>query len=69
MNKIPKNNNKKTEILYFIEHINISDAASQNMKHTSDITESSEGLTSTTVSRTSLLWWSVLCPGGKENSV
>lgn len=34
---------------------------------TSETTVSSEGLTSTTVSRTSLLWWRVLCPvGGKK---
>lgn len=33
---------------------------------TSDTTVSSEGLTSTTVSRTSLLWWRVLCPVGED---
>lgn len=33
---------------------------------TSDTTVSCEGLTSTTVSRTSLLWWRVRCPGEEE---
>ena len=32
---------------------------------TSDVTVSSDGLTSTTVSRTSLLWYRVLCPVGQ----
>lgn len=40
----------------------------KSCKRTSKATVSSDGLTNTTVSRTSLLWWRVRCPTGARTS-
>lgn len=53
-------------ILYACVHATSRELLNIQVDITSDTTVSSEGLTSTTVSRTSLLWWRVLCPVGED---
>lgn len=59
-------NTDELTISISFSHINKrKPAKNSNSEHaalTSDKTVPSEGLTSTTVSKTSLLWWRVLCP-------